>query len=433
MPAMRSAPFKNVRLVIWDLDETFWHGTLTEGGIRYNTEHHDIVVELCRRGIMNSICSRNERTAVEEILVGTEIWEYFIFPSIDWSPKADRIAEIVEAVQLRAETVVFVDDHPANLAQAKAALSGLQIADPGAIRDFLSDPGFAGKSDPDLTRLRQYKLLETRHVEMGKAGGNTAEFLRQSNIAVTIIYDVEKHLDRAIELINRTNQLNFTKQRLSEDKTEARAQLLEQIAPFHARAGLVAVCDRYGDYGICGFFLVIGLVAWAKPKLEHFAFSCRTLGMGVEQWVYELLGQPELEIVGEVLSDLNETVDWINIATAENEATGAGTRQFGEVRIRGGCELEVIEHFFRAHAQSILSEVVTMHGRLYMPRQNSTILAQALQGLTAQETDLIGRLGMDGSFYDTRLFEPCADGTVIIYSPTGDRMPTISTPCRLTT
>jgi predicted enzyme involved in methoxymalonyl-ACP biosynthesis len=90
MPAMRSAPFKNVRLVIWDLDETFWHGTLTEGGIRYNTEHHDIVVELCRRGIMNSICSRNERTAVEEILVGTEIWEYFIFPSIDWSPKADR-------------------------------------------------------------------------------------------------------------------------------------------------------------------------------------------------------------------------------------------------------------------------------------------------------------------------------------------------------
>jgi FkbH-like protein len=278
MPAMRSAPFKNVRLVIWDLDETFWHGTLTEGGIRYNTEHHDIVVELCRRGIMNSICSRNERTAVEEILVGTEIWEYFIFPSIDWSPKADRIAEIVEAVQLRPETVVFVDDHPANLAQAKAALPGLQIADPGAIRDFLSDPGFAGKSDPDLTRLRQYKLLETRHVEMGKAGGNTAEFLRQSNIAVTIIYDVEKHLDRAIELINRTNQLNFTKQRLSEDKTEARAQLLEQIAPFHARAGLVAVCDRYGDYGICGFFLVIGLVAWAKPKLEHFAFRAAPWG-----------------------------------------------------------------------------------------------------------------------------------------------------------
>jgi predicted enzyme involved in methoxymalonyl-ACP biosynthesis len=30
-----------VRLVIWDLDETFWHGTLTEGGISsYSMDNH---------------------------------------------------------------------------------------------------------------------------------------------------------------------------------------------------------------------------------------------------------------------------------------------------------------------------------------------------------------------------------------------------------
>jgi hypothetical protein len=27
-----------VRLVIWDLDETFWKGTLTEGGITFSPE-----------------------------------------------------------------------------------------------------------------------------------------------------------------------------------------------------------------------------------------------------------------------------------------------------------------------------------------------------------------------------------------------------------
>jgi hypothetical protein len=43
-----------VRLVIWDLDETFWSGTLTEGGIVYNEATHNIVLELARRGIMVS-------------------------------------------------------------------------------------------------------------------------------------------------------------------------------------------------------------------------------------------------------------------------------------------------------------------------------------------------------------------------------------------
>ena len=38
-----------VRLVIWDLDETFWRGTLTEGGITFLPEHKEIVIELARR------------------------------------------------------------------------------------------------------------------------------------------------------------------------------------------------------------------------------------------------------------------------------------------------------------------------------------------------------------------------------------------------
>ena len=56
-----------VRLVIWDLDETFWQGTLTEGGIQYDRTIHDIVVELARR-IVSSICSKNDFAAVKAIL-----------------------------------------------------------------------------------------------------------------------------------------------------------------------------------------------------------------------------------------------------------------------------------------------------------------------------------------------------------------------------
>ena len=47
-----------VRFVIWDLDETFWRGTLTEGGITFLSKHKEIVVEFARRGIVSSICSK---------------------------------------------------------------------------------------------------------------------------------------------------------------------------------------------------------------------------------------------------------------------------------------------------------------------------------------------------------------------------------------
>jgi predicted enzyme involved in methoxymalonyl-ACP biosynthesis len=64
-----------VRLVVWDLDETFWQGTLTEGGIAYNDETHNIVMELARRGIMSTICSKNDFESVKKILVEKGIWD----------------------------------------------------------------------------------------------------------------------------------------------------------------------------------------------------------------------------------------------------------------------------------------------------------------------------------------------------------------------
>ncbi|WP_376095950.1 HAD-IIIC family phosphatase [Roseomonas sp. CCTCC AB2023176] len=412
--------FSDVRLVIWDLDETFWAGTLTEGGLTYNRAHHDIVVELCRRGIMSSICSKNDHAAVETVLTETGLWDHFIFPSIDWSPKAERVARIIEAVQLRPETVLFVDDNPGNRAQVAAAVPGIQVADETAIASFLSDPGFRGKSDAGMSRLKQYKLLEARHAEKIRAGGDPRAFLRGSNITVEIVYDVETHIDRAVELVNRTNQLNFTKLRLPEDKEAARGELLEQIAPFHVRAGLVRVRDRYGDYGLCGFFLVRGLAAWGRPHLQHFAFSCRTLGMGVEQYVYDILGRPQVQVVGEVLSDLAEPVDWINLPQGGDADGADGARLFRDVRIRGGCELEVIGHFFRAHAESVDLEVLEARGALYVPRQNSLLLAQAASGITPAQQAAAAKLGMDARFFDAAMFGPCGDGTLLLYSPTGD-------------
>ena len=70
-----------VRLVVWDLDETLWKGTLTEGGIEIIPANFALIRTLAERGVVTSNCSRNGHGAIERILCEAGIWDYFVLPS----------------------------------------------------------------------------------------------------------------------------------------------------------------------------------------------------------------------------------------------------------------------------------------------------------------------------------------------------------------
>ena len=408
---------EEIRLVIWDLDETFWKGTLAEGGIsEYVQAHHDVVVTLAARGIPSSICSKNDFATVRSVLEARGIWEYFVFPSIDWSPKGSRLQALLDAVQLRPETVLFLDDHHGNRAEAAACVPGIQIGDETMIATLLADPRCAGKNDHELSRLRQYRVLEQRaHAKQATAGDNT-EFLRNSRIVVAIHHDVSAHLDRAIELINRTNQLNFTKHRLSEDLVEARRELLAELDLFDTGAGLVSVKDRFGDYGFCGFFMLRG--HWGARHLLHFVFSCRVLGMGVEQWVYQRLGTPALEVAGNVVSELQGDPDWINVqGDSASAQPGHGTP--AAVRLRGPCELEVIDHFFRLDTPSVALEAVVWKDGFVLQRHHSALLHQSFVPRSTALSAALKPFGVIGDI-ESHFLDPCEDGTLLVYHNQAD-------------
>ena len=81
-----------VKLIIWDLDETLWAGTLSEGEVVIDTSRGDLVRALNRRGIVNSICSKNDQPEARRRLEAEGLWDEFVFASIDWSPKGPRVA-----------------------------------------------------------------------------------------------------------------------------------------------------------------------------------------------------------------------------------------------------------------------------------------------------------------------------------------------------
>ena len=44
----------NLKLVIWDLDDSFWDGTLSEGPVRLIEENVRLIKTLAERGIVSS-------------------------------------------------------------------------------------------------------------------------------------------------------------------------------------------------------------------------------------------------------------------------------------------------------------------------------------------------------------------------------------------
>ena len=413
---------ERIRLVIWDLDETFWKGTLTEGGIEYAESNHKIVIELARRGIISTICSKNDAGPVQSLLEAKGLWSYFVFPSINWEPKGPRIATLIETMMLRPETILFIDDNPMNLNEAKHFVPTLQLADPSILPEILENPLFAGKDDRELARLNQYKLLEKRHADENlakDAGGSNIDFLRASNIKVRLEFDISQHVDRAVELINRTNQLNFTKKRLSEDPDEARAELLALVGQYNIQAGLVHVTDNYGDYGFVGFYAAETIEN--RSDLIHFCFSCRTLGMGIESWVYRNIGKPWLPMVGEVLSDPRNdarSLDWISLEKTEllgsQSSPSKTATQYQKVIIHGGCNALSIAHYFYPLASSVISEVATMRNGVPIRLDHSLFLTRALDGVTDEFLAAVEPLGYLRSDFMTGLFDQDMDGTVVI-------------------
>ena len=52
--------FEKIKMIIWDLDETFWKGTLSEEDVMIPEENRSLIRKLTDAGIVNCICSKND-------------------------------------------------------------------------------------------------------------------------------------------------------------------------------------------------------------------------------------------------------------------------------------------------------------------------------------------------------------------------------------
>lgn len=397
-----------VKLVIWDLDETLWKGTLSEESVHSYEKNVAIINTLTKRGIINSICSKNDYDITKEKLIEIGIWDFVVFPIINWQPKGQQIKTIIECCQLRAENVLFIDDNHLNLEEAKFYNKGLMVAEPYEIEGLLNNVYLTGKNDENMTKLKEYKILEKKNAEM-KSYSSNDEFLKSCDIKLQIIENVENYHERIFELLNKTNQLNFTKKRLSLEKVknEFNKNNFEKI-------GLVRVYDRFGDYGIVGVFAV------KNKKVEHFTFSCRILNLGIEQYIYQILNSPSIDIIGEVSSELNDKRKLEYITLIEENKIGIQKKESEKINsetilLRGGCDLEQVSYYLDNSEVKVIKEFNYNKNNTDIRRESIYILYQTVNLKEEEKKFLCDNLYFyDEEMFDTEVFN--SENNIMVFS-----------------
>jgi FkbH-like protein len=271
------------KCVVWDLDNTLWRGVLVEDGVEgvvLNDEAVALVREFDRRGIINSIASKNDADLALLALERFGLRDLFVFPKVGWGPKSEAIRDIIAEMDVGADTFAFIDDQPFERGEVAELLPEVTVFSDREMAALLVHPRF----DVPVTaesgkRRRMYQTEERRTAAREGSTLDYLSFLRTCEISLTVSRLNSRNLTRMYELSQRTNQLNFSGLRY----TQAELEALTAERP--EDAFVLACSDRFGDYGAIG----LCVLAKGRPQVESFFMSCRVQRKRVENTFFQRL------------------------------------------------------------------------------------------------------------------------------------------------
>jgi FkbH-like protein len=298
---IRGALGLSSKLIAVDLDNTLWGGVIGEDGMggivlgppsplgeRFQ-ELHRYLQGLAQRGILLAVVSKNNLGDAEEVFRRHDSailrMEDFVMFLANWDQKPANLRRLAETLALGTDSFVFLDDNPAERAAVRAELpdaivpeiSGEPSETIAALergRYFQAIQFTPEDASRGVSYAARARLQEARHSEGG-------DYLLDLGMEIEWGAVDPSTAARVAQLINKTNQFNLTTRRYTQPEVEAfMASPRRWFRWFRLR-------DRFADHG-----LVAVLLAERAGELwtvDLWLMSCRTIGRGVEQFMFNKL------------------------------------------------------------------------------------------------------------------------------------------------
>ena len=285
----------NKKGLVLDLDNTLWGGIVGDDGVeniqigqetsegQVFQEFQNYLKELKNMGIILNINSKNdEKNAIAGLNHDDCILkpDDFIIIKANWNPKSQNIKEIATELNLGLDSLVFVDDNPAEreiIKQYAPDVETPNIKTPDKYIQILDHSGYF-----EVINISKDDIK--KNIERNKtisSFDNYDDYLKSLNMTSKIEEFIPLYYSRISQLSNKSNQFNLTTKRYSQSDIENIAADKNYITLYGK------LVDTFGDNGVVS--VVIGDKRNDELHIDLWIMSCRVLKRDMEYAMFDSL------------------------------------------------------------------------------------------------------------------------------------------------
>lgn len=297
------------KCLVLDLDNTLWGGVIGDDGlnnIRIGKENPEAeaycefqqyVKNLKDRGVILAVCSKNDEKNAREGFAHPDsilcIDDFSDFCA-NWDPKYENIRNSAKKINIGLDSIVFVDDNPAERDAVRSQEPQVAVPELGnnvsKYINILDKSGFfeaISLSSDDLLRNDFYQNNVSRDAAKSRYE-NHDDFLYSLKMVAEIKQITPIYLNRATQLINKTNQFNLTGRRYAATEVD----LISKSPNYIALYGRLQ--DKFGDNGLVS--IMIAAIRGDDLHIDAWLMSCRVLGRNMEYAMFDRLVMQATEV-----------------------------------------------------------------------------------------------------------------------------------------
>lgn len=289
----------NKKSIILDLDNTIWGGIIGEVGVesieigdetplgQAFEDFQKYLKKLSELGIILNVCSKNDENIAKGGFKNSKNIlkiEDFICFKANWQDKYKNIMEILKDLNILEESIVFIDDNKIERDIVKQFIPKVSVPNISSPQDYINDLDKKGYfeftfiSEDDINRNKDYKVNITRNLEKLKFD-NFDEYLKSLNMFCSFEIINKNNLERVLQLINKTNQFNFTLKKYS---LHDLFQIIKNNEYIHFA---VRLKDKFGDNGLVS--VIILKVENKSIYIDLWVMSCRVFKRDLEYAIFD--------------------------------------------------------------------------------------------------------------------------------------------------
>ncbi len=285
---------KNKKALALDLDNTLWGGVVGDDGVegiqigqetgvsQSYYEFQSYIKSLKQLGIILTVCSKNDH---ENAIAGLNHPEGalkpddFIIIKANWENKDRNIIETAAELNILPDSIVFVDDNPAERAIVNAQIAGISTPVMDSVENYITTIDRNGYfevtnfSEDDLKRNEMYKANAERAAQQASFTDYN-EYLLSLDMTAVIDDFIPIYLQRITQLSNKSNQFNVTTKRYTPTEMEEVFHSGNYIRLYGK------LIDKFGDNGVVS--VVIGKKDGDTLHMDLWIMSCRVLKRDME-------------------------------------------------------------------------------------------------------------------------------------------------------